>query len=380
MGAYLRKYATLTATGTNIGLPMPKAGSADFATGSDWTPSVGDVKLSIDGGTQANIGTLPTYLNGQWIFVLTALELTGKSIRVAIVDSATKAVDDQFFAVETFGNASAMYTFDFSATGGKVPATIASGDIATDAISAAAIAAAAVTKVQAGLSTQASVDTIDDFLDTEVAAIKAKTDGLPADPADASDIAALFATVNSTLATIAAYIDTEVAAIKAKTDNLPTDPADASDVAGAFTSVNGTLATIAGYIDTEVAAIYTRLGAPAGASIAADIAGVSGGGGGGLDAAATRAALGLASANLDTQLALRTGFKLASDGLDAITVETGVNLRQAASVILASTAGVLSGAATSTVTIKGGNVSTTRITAQCDTDGNRTSVTLAIPT
>lgn len=35
------------------------------------------------------------------------------------------------------------------------------------------------------------------------------------------------------------------------------------------------LGTIAGYIDTEVAAIYSRIGAPAGASIAADIAAVS---------------------------------------------------------------------------------------------------------
>ena len=54
-------------------------------------------------------------------------------------------------------------------------------------------------------------------------------------------------------------------------------------------------------VDTEVAAIYTRLGAPAGASIAADIAGISAGSG--LDAAGVRAAIGLATANLDTQLA-----------------------------------------------------------------------------
>lgn len=64
------------------------------------------------------------------------------------------------------------------------------------------------------------IDAVDDYVDTEVAAIKAKTDNLPSDPADASDIAAAFATVNSTLSTIAGYVDTEVAAIKAKTDLL----------------------------------------------------------------------------------------------------------------------------------------------------------------
>ena len=53
---------------------------------------------------------------------------------------------------------------------------------------------------------------------------------------------------------IAGYVDTEVAAIKAKTDNLPSDPADESLIMAA----------------TD--AIMSRLGAPAGASIAADIA------------------------------------------------------------------------------------------------------------
>lgn len=85
-------------------------------------------------------------------------------------------------------------------------------------------------------ASQTSLDTVDDFLDTEVAAIKAKTDNLPTDPADASDIASSFSTVNSTLATIATYIDTEVAAIKAKTDNLPADPADQSAVEAAITA------------------------------------------------------------------------------------------------------------------------------------------------
>lgn len=91
-----------------------------------------------------------------------------------------------------------------------------------------------------------------------ITAIKAKTDNLPSDPADASDIASSFSTVNSTLATIASYIDTEVAAIKAKTDNLPSDPADASDIAASFSTVNSTLATISAYIDTEVSAIKAK--------------------------------------------------------------------------------------------------------------------------
>jgi hypothetical protein len=57
-----------------------------------------------------------------------------------------------------------------------------------------------------------------------------------------------------------------ITAIKAKTDNLPSDPADQSLIIAATDAVMG------------------RLGAPAGASIAADIAAIDGGGGGGGDA------------------------------------------------------------------------------------------------
>jgi hypothetical protein len=89
-----------------------------------------------------------------------------------------------------------------------------------------------------------SVNTIDDFLDTEIAAIKAKTDNLPSDPADASDIAASFTTVNTKLDAIDDYVDTEIAAIKAKTDNLPSDPADASDIAASFSTVNTAIAAL----------------------------------------------------------------------------------------------------------------------------------------
>jgi hypothetical protein len=123
-----------------------------------------------------------------------------------------------------------------------------------------------------------------------------------------------------------------------------------------------------------------------------------------LDAAGVRTAVGLTSANLETQLSAidtvvdsilddtgtagvvvaagsKTGYTLAAAGLDSIVVETGVNARQALSVIAAATAGVVSGAETSTVVIKGANVATTRITASnLDLDGNRPTIVLTLPT
>jgi hypothetical protein len=63
----------------------------------------------------------------------------------------------------------------------------------------------------------------------------------------------------SDLAIVASYVDTEVAAIKAKTDNLPATPASSGDVTT---------------VGAAVAAISTTLGTPAGVSVSADVAAV----------------------------------------------------------------------------------------------------------
>lgn len=126
MGAFLRKYAT--GSGAEVRIPMVKAGSSDYATNSDWTPAAGDVKVSIDGAAQANIATLPSYSNGDWVFAFSNAELTGKKISVRIVDSATKAVEDSGFNIETYGHASAQLVQDLSAA-----SWVASGDTGTGA-------------------------------------------------------------------------------------------------------------------------------------------------------------------------------------------------------------------------------------------------------
>lgn len=96
------------------------------------------------------------------------------------------------------------------------------------------------------------MDTIRDA----VLAVKASTDNLPADPADASDIAASFSTVNSNLTSISsavavvdgevgqilAAVDTEIAAIKAKTDLIPASPAAVGDIPTAIENADALLA------------------------------------------------------------------------------------------------------------------------------------------
>jgi hypothetical protein len=74
-----------------------------------------------------------------------------------------------------------------------------------------------------------------------------------------------------------------------------------------------------------------------------------------------------------------TPVVLSPNGLDAIVVETNINARQAMALSLAASAGALTGAGSGPITIKGGNVNTTRIVATTDVNGNRTSVTLSPP-
>lgn len=172
------------------------------------------------------------------------------------------------------------------------------------------------------------IDTVDDLLDTEVAAIKAKTDNLPSDPADASDIASAFSSLNTKVDTIDDFLDTEIAAIKAKTDNLPADPADASDIATAFAAVPAAVwsATTSGWSSGQMGEVVINSNSVI--SIVNDVAtkidttmeldGLiyrfttnaleQGPSGSGLDAAGVRAAVGLASANLDTQLSTIDDF------------------------------------------------------------------------
>lgn len=91
------------------------------------------------------------------------------------------------------------------------------GFIANDTITAASLNADAVTEIQNGLATAAALATVDDFLDTEIAAIKAKTDNLPTDPADASDIAtataAILSDTNAILADTGTTIPAQISAL-----------------------------------------------------------------------------------------------------------------------------------------------------------------------
>ena len=90
-------------TATTFRAPIVKAGSTDYALTADWTPAAGDVKVSKDGGAFANIATLPTFIASaaalNW--TLSAAETEATEVVIQVIDSATKAVQDQFFRLQT---------------------------------------------------------------------------------------------------------------------------------------------------------------------------------------------------------------------------------------------------------------------------------------
>jgi hypothetical protein len=179
-------------------------------------------------------------------------------------------------------------------------------------------------------ASQTSVDTVDDFLDTEIAAIKAKTDNLPASPSSLDA-----AGVRSAVGLASANLDTQLADV----------PTVAEMTARTLATADYATAAALATVDTVVDSILDDTGT-AGVVVAAGS---------------------------------KTGYALGATGVDSVVVESGLNARQALSVVASAVGGVLSGAGTGTEIIKGAGVATTRITATVDESGNRSAVTLSPP-
>lgn len=96
----------------HVYVPIVKRAVIDYAVGADWTPAAGDVKISKDGGAAANVTNLPSAIvmgnTAVWDFSLTTGEMTANQVVVTIADAVTKAVEDDAFMIETFGDGVGM--------------------------------------------------------------------------------------------------------------------------------------------------------------------------------------------------------------------------------------------------------------------------------
>lgn len=160
-------------------------GTAQAASGTTVTlraaAAFGDNTL---GG--CTIGVLGS-TQGYWQFA-NILSNVG-STDVATLDSTWAVTPSGTITYKIFGGPLAPTltpTVDVTKWGGSAVSALVSGRVdasvgamAANVITAAATAADFTTEVQAGLATAAALDTVDNFLDTEIAAIKAVTDALP---------------------------------------------------------------------------------------------------------------------------------------------------------------------------------------------------------
>ncbi len=81
---------------------MVKAGSTDLAASGDWTPAATDCDLIKDGASSAQASnTITSEGDVVWSLVLDADETQAKRLAISIVDSATKAVEDNVLLCTT---------------------------------------------------------------------------------------------------------------------------------------------------------------------------------------------------------------------------------------------------------------------------------------
>lgn len=99
----------------SVEYPLIKRAVVDFAVAADYTPVQSDVRIHIDAAS-ASYATNVQLATGShgWALPLLASELSGKRITIAVIDAATKAVEDQFIIVETYGSPLAQHPFDLS--------------------------------------------------------------------------------------------------------------------------------------------------------------------------------------------------------------------------------------------------------------------------
>jgi hypothetical protein len=135
------------------------------------------------------------------------------------------------------------------------------------------------------------------------------------------------------------------------------------------------VATVSGNVNAALGASGATAGAATAAAIIGALAWATGGSNGVATASLVRYATGKLAGSIAPAITLEAS-SFSSYLLDEEDVETGMTLRQALRLVAAASAGKISGASGSTVTIRNAIAdSKDRIVATVDSNGNRTAIT-----
>lgn len=315
-----------------IGLPS-QASSGTFQ--SNPTLAAGDFKISKDGGALANLTNLPTVnpASGKRVELsLTSTEMNADNISIICSDAAGSEWFDVMVGIQT--TARQIDDLAYPATSGRSMVVDAAGLVDANTVkvgptgSGTAQTAGDIMADTNDIQARLPAALVSGRMDASVGAMAAN---VMTAAAAAADLTTELQTGLATAASLATT-DGKVDAINAKTTNLPSDPADESLIIAA----------------TD--AIMSRLGAPAGASVSADIAAI--------------AAVSAPTANQNADALL--------DRVDGI--ETGFTLRQVMRLVSAVLAGKASGLDSNTAVYRDLGDTKNRIVSTVDGEGNRTDV------
>jgi hypothetical protein len=348
---HLRKYGTAT----TLHFELYEPDGVDLKT--DATFEAGDVKLMQDEGAEANTNSLPTDEGQGYSLALLSSEAECARGTIYIVDqTGTKGWLDRIIHFETYGHASAQHAFDLDA------AKVAVSAIDPNVITADSLKSDAITAIRDAISGGAYA------LDTDANGRIRIVVGAGEGELDTSSGKVLLA--NGAHGGSAAVLTLERLIAISTTSGEP----------GIKVLGNGG----GDGLYAKGGATGSGLRAEGGSSAGRGIYGIGSGGSPGIQGqgAGTGSGIyGYAPATGSGIRGLSAGGpdimgQVASDALAAILAEIGIDLREAICLILAASVGKLSGAGTTTITIKGADNDTTRILATVDLDGNRTAVTL----
>lgn len=202
-------------TATTSGAPITLAGTPSLVAykANSTTQDTDGLTLSVDFDSVTGLHNVRVDTSADGTFYA-----AGSNIQIVLAAGTVNGISVVGYVVGEFSIAARPVQ-------GLASGVLTATAIASDAITAAKVAADVTTELQSGLATASALSTLTGYVDTEVAAIKAKTDNLPSDPADASVVAGLIAAVETKVDTV----DSNVDAIKAKTDSLTFSTANQVD-------------------------------------------------------------------------------------------------------------------------------------------------------
>ncbi len=286
------------------------------------TIASGDFKVSIDGGALANLGTLPTVTPAagrQVKITLSQAEVNGDNITVQCVDAAGAEWCDLLVNIQT--TARQIDDLAYPATSGRSIVVDAAGLVDSNVVkvgptgSGTAQTAGDIMADTNDIQTRLPAALVSGRMDCSVGAMASGVVTATAIAADAITDAKVASDV--TIASVTGAVGSVTGAVGSIATGgiaAASFAAGAIDAAAIATDAIGALELAAGAASEIATAVRTELGTELGRiDVATSTRLATSGYTAPLDAAGTRSAVGLASANLDTQLdALPTNAELAT--------------------------------------------------------------------